>query len=292
MQSPKRFICSKCGKELANRHNLSRHKQSCKSCIHNVPERSPTYNLPTQPPPFPTFVAATAVKDDSSCENRTKNPKILALLDEIFNDGDLKNHVPPHEIHQEFSIIPPTTTSPLSKKNSVPPSTPTLLPKKMLFSPPKQQMLPKPSAEVIAAVLPSMSNILPTTTSSLRTKGDIVGYSDDEGSEQEYSSFESSSDEQPMSSKSDSSDDNMEVVEEFILPDTIEGIRDRFNELYVGFVRKGKHENRTELEFLLDELLRHGAIEPSEYTQLNTGLTVKEDLTIDKQEKEETEENK
>ena len=97
----KSFICSKCGKELANRHSLSRHKKSCKSGIRNVPERSPTYNLPTQPPPFPTFVAAAAVKDDSSCENRPKNPKILALLDEIVNDNP-KSHVPPHEIHHVF----------------------------------------------------------------------------------------------------------------------------------------------------------------------------------------------
>ena len=79
-------------------------------------------------------------------------------------------------------------------------------------------------------------------------------------------------------------------VEEFILPDTVEGIRDRFNELYVGFVRKGKHENRNELEFLLDELLRQGALDPSEYTQLNTRLTEEEDLTTDKEEKEEEEE--
>ena len=40
-------------------------------------------------------------------------------------------------------------------------------------------MLPKP-AEVIAAVLPSMPNILPTTTCSPTPKGDIVGYSNDE----------------------------------------------------------------------------------------------------------------
>ena len=79
-------------------------------------------------------------------------------------------------------------------------------------------------------------------------------------------------------------------VEEFILPDTVEGIRDRFNELYVGFVRKKKHENRNELEFLLDELLRQGAIDPSEYTQLNTRLTEEEDLTTDKEEEEEEEE--
>ena len=120
-----------------------------------------------------------------------------------------------------------------------------------------------------------------------------MGYSNDESSDEEDSSGESS--EESMTSKSDSSDDNENVdmeVEEFILPDTIEGIRDRFNELYVGFVRKGKYENRTELEFLLDELLRQGAIDPTEYTQLNIGLTVKEDLTTDKEEKEETEEDK
>ena len=41
------------------------------------------------------------------------------------------------------------------------------------------------------------------------------------------------------------------------------------------------------MEFLLDELLRQGALDPSEYTQLNTRLTEEEDLTTDKEEKEE-----
>ena len=59
----------------------------------------------------------------------------------------------------------------------------------------------------------------------------------------------------------------------------------------VGFVRKKKHENRNELEFLLDELLRQGAIDPTEYTQLNIRLTEAEDLTTDKEEKEEEEED-
>ena len=152
-------------------------------------------------------------------------------------------------IHKRFSIAPPTTTSPSPKKDSTLPSTPPPSPKKMLLSPPKQ-ILPKPSAEFMATVFPSTPNILSKSKAPTRTKGDIMGYSNDESSEEDSSEFESSA------SKSDDDNDlNLRVVE-FILPDTIEGIRDRFNELYVGFVRKGKHENRNELEFLLDEMLR------------------------------------
>ena len=68
-----------------------------------------------------------------------------------------------------------------------------------------------------------------------------MGYCNDESSEEDSGEYESSA------SKSGNDNDLNLRVEEFILPDTIEGIRDRFNELYVGFVRKGKHENRNEL---------------------------------------------
>ena len=285
MYSLKRFLCSKCGKELANRHSLSRHKKSCQSALYNVPAASHTYNISTQP--LPTFAAAAAaVVKESSLEPRPKNPKIQALLDEIVND-DPRRNVPSQEIHKVFSIVPPSTTSPSPKKVSTPPSTPSPphSPKKMLLSPPKQT-LPKPSAEVIAAVFPSTLNILSKSMSPPRTKGDIMGYSSDESSEED--SRESG---ESITSKSGDGNENVDLeVEEFILPDTVEGIRDRFNELYVGFVRKKKHENRNELEFLLDELLRQGALDPSEYTQLNTRLTEEEDLTTDKEEKEEEEE--
>ena len=114
----------------------------------------------------------------------------------------------------------------------------------------------------------------------------IMGYSSDESSEEDSSESEES-----ITSKCGDDNENVDLeVEEFILPDTVEGIRDRFNELYVGLVRKGKQESRNELEFLLDELLRQGAIDATEYTQLNTRLTEEEDLTIDKEEKEEEEE--
>ena len=54
-------------------------------------------------------------------------------------------------------------------------------------------------------------------------------------------------------------------------------------------MRKGKHENQNELEFLLDELLRQGAVDPTEYTQLNTRLT-EEDTDNEEKEEEEDEE--
>ena len=112
-----------------------------------------------------------------------------------------------------------------------------------------------------------------------------MGYSSDESSEEDSSESEES-----LTSKSDDDNENVDLeVEEFILPDTVEGIRDRFNELYVGFVRKKKHENRNEVEFILYELLRQGDLDPTEYTQLNTRLTEAEDLTTDKEEKEEEE---
>ena len=165
--------------------------------------------------------------------------------------------------------------------------------------------LPPRSVEIVAEVFPQVA---PPITSAM-TKGDILGYSDethedndssddgaDVGDIMGYTHDKSSEDDSSDSEKSITSkrnDDNENVdleVEEFILPDTVERIRGRFNELYVGFVRMGKHENRNEFEFLLDELLRQGALDPTEYTQLNTRLTEEEDLTTDKEEKEEEDE--
>ena len=65
------------------------------------------------------------------------------------------------------------------------------------------------------------------------------------------------------------------------------GVRDRFNKLYVEFMRHNKHEHTNELVLLLDEMLRQGAITPTEYAQLNTSLTEAADLRTDEAEKEE-----
>ena len=203
MYSLKRFVCSKCGKELANRQSLSRHKKSCQSALYNVEATSPTYNISAQPPPPRTFVAA-AVKE-SSLEPSPKNPKIQALLDEIAND-DPRRNVPPQEIHKVFSTVPPSTTSPSPKKVSTPPTPPpSHSPKKMLLSPPKQT-LPKPSAEVIGAVFPSTLNILSKSMSLPRTKGDKMGYSSDERGEEDSNESEES-----ITSKSGDDNENVDL---------------------------------------------------------------------------------
>ena len=126
-----------------------------------------------------------------------------------------------------------------------------------------------------------------------RTKGVITGFSDGESDDDD----EQSTDEEMEGENEDDSDsigdikpksEDMEMeIEEFTLPDTIEGVRDRFNKLYVEFMRHNKYEHTNELMFLLDEMLRQGDITPTEYAQLNTSLTEAADLRTDEAEKEE-----
>ena len=172
-------------------------------------------------------------------------------------------------------------------------------------------MTPKPSAEVIAEVFPSVPvKKLPTTNYQLppphvvdeefpqavktkpRTKGVITGFSDGESDDDEQSTDKEMEGENEED-HSDSSDDvkpkgeDMEMkIEEFTLPDTIEGVRDRFNKLYVEFTRHNRHEHTNEPMYLLDEMLRQGAITPIEYTRLNTSLTEAADLRTEEAEKE------
>ena len=51
---------------------------------------------------------------------------------------------------------------------------------------------------------------------------------------------------------------------------TVDGLLERFRELFKEFIQEGKHEHRNELEFLLDELLRQEGIDRDQYKQLNT----------------------
>ena len=61
-----------------------------------------------------------------------------------------------------------------------------------------------------------------------------------------------------------------------MVPDTDEGLRDQFNQLFVEFTRDKKHKHRHELTVLLDEMLEHGTITPLEYNKLNSVIATPE----------------
>ena len=131
------YICTKCGKSLASLQSLWNHKQRCKDTGERKRSRntdglsekhddpafinstySRTYNVPPTQPSL-TFVAAADAVKESSVKHRPKNPKIQALLNEIFNDDDPDRNVTPQVIHKGFSIAPPpSTTTSLSLKPS------------------------------------------------------------------------------------------------------------------------------------------------------------------------------
>ena len=102
--------------------------------------------------------------------------------------------------------------------------------------------------------------ILPLVKSKPRTKGEIVGFSDDDS----IISDDSDSDESIDIS-------NIKPKVKF-LPATIEGLCERFRTLWTAFTRQGKYEHRNEIMFLLDEVLRQEAIIRDDYTKLNNIL--------------------
>ena len=101
MQSMNRFVCSKCGKELANRHNLSRHKKNCRSIPYNIAVRSPIIDV------SPTFDAVKRPVGDGAAKE-PNNPKIQALLDEIVNDD------------HDMDVSPTTVMKPAATSQAIP----------------------------------------------------------------------------------------------------------------------------------------------------------------------------
>ena len=97
------------------------------------------------------------------------------------------------------------------------------IPQNTYTFPSKKSILsPKPSAEVIAEVFPEKELVFVIFTQAVdskpRTKEDIIGFSDgDEDDEQSYTD------------------------------ESVEGLADRFNQLFKEFMRQGKHEHRNEL---------------------------------------------
>ena len=187
-------------------------------------------------------ISTLHVGDEKKSEST--NPKIKSLLDEIINDSSTDNTT--------------QQTIPALRKSLTPPVLPA-----------QKKILPSP--EVIAAIFPSSVKSLKR---KVRTKEDIMGYSDGESSEEGESSDEA---EEPDDS-STGSEESIDITDikppkVKFLPATVEGLRKRFKKLYNELMRGDKkHEHRNELVFILDELLRQKAISQGTYTQVNNLL--------------------
>ena len=83
----------------------------------------------------------------------------------------------------------------------------------------------------------------------------IIGSSDDDDAGEQ-----SSSEDTENEGDSDADEGNNEIV----IPDTDQGLRDQFNQLFVEFTKDKKHEDGHELTILLDEMLERGSISPLE----------------------------
>ena len=66
----------------------------------------------------------------------------------------------------------------------------------------------------------------------------------------------------------DGDDDDRESVEgteeKIVVPDTDEGLKDRFDHLFIKFTREKPYEHRHELTVLLNEMLDRGLVTPIE----------------------------
>ena len=95
-----------------------------------------------------------------------------------------------------------------------------------------------------------MANL--TTKSQPRAKYDVINSSDGEDDVDKQSSGEDTENEGDF--------DANEANNKIVVPDTDEGLRDQFNQLFVEFTRDKKHEHGHELTVLLDEMLERGYI--------------------------------
>ena len=68
------------------------------------------------------------------------------------------------------------------------------------------------------------------------------------------------------------------------IPETDEGLKERFNHLFIEFTRTKEHV--PELKVLLGEMLNRGLVTPEEYNNLNS-LTPKEETAEEKEEEDE-----
>ena len=250
----KKVQCSYCSKVMRS-DNLKNHVKIHDKTVNVQPlvtaEQSLVITGSKRPmsPDIPTFnddkICPIKIPVDAGSEKEPKNLKIQALLEEIVNDTPM--------VEALTTILPKKTLPIVSQKKVL-----SKLPQQViaeLF--PLKESAPR---KVVAELSPS---------SSARTKGDIMGYSDGESSEEESSD---DADESSTESEDYWYNRYKAIKSKISSCYRVEGLRWRFKKLFCKFIHDKKHKNRNEIVFILDELLRQEAISQETYTQVNNLL--------------------
>ena len=222
LQSSNQWHTCKSGKRLSSYRSLWRHRKTCRSST------GPTQQFDFNADKIPSL--------------GQKRPRAVEIP---------RFDVPPHKSGEssEFpknpkiqalleEIVNDNTKDPI-------PSTTQAIAKKALQSPvPTPRVFP-PSPTPLVPLVPSMS---PPPAAVMRINEDIVEYSD-----------ESDTDD------SDNTTDSIDITDiktpnVKLLPATVAGLWDRFNDLFCEFIHDKRRKHRNELVFLLDELKRQKGV--------------------------------
>ena len=229
-------LSRRCNNSFATRQSLWNYKQRCQS-DQLLTERKGSLAITSfdeERPAVEQDVPRKLLWDDCAglniaTDKTSKNPKIQVLIDEIVNDGSTEDHTTPPEKKSPVDVFgektlplpPPTMVGGVFREELLPKASPPEVVADIF----QEKVLPTPLSEVVAALF--QEEPASEIESPPRTKGDIIGYSED--------------------SESDESIDINPNVK--FLPATVEGLRKRFHELYTEFNREGNTNIETNLCF-------------------------------------------
>ena len=247
---PPTHHCERYNKGFASYRTLWKHKQMCQGQSH---VNYPVGHKRSADIPTESFERPNG----DGLPKRSKNPEIQTLLNEIINDAE-----------------------PEPSKASLPASRP-VFQKQPLSDPPVEDVFRMEdfTAKIVADAFPSTKIVdySDTDDEESHPKGDIMGYSNEDNGDDD-----------------DGDDDDREqdegTEERIVVPDTDQGLKDRFNHPLIKFTREKQYEHAHELTLLLDEMLDRGLVAPIEYNNLNSLIVISDKSSYEEEEEEEEDE--
>ena len=109
-------VCSGCGKKLASRPSLSRHRKNCRVSTRCQPVAGQKRSLPSSVTSYPEISVVHTTKN-SKVEAMKKNPRIQTLLEAVINDSS--DHVERYILFNELVVNISSYTTPSSKETII-----------------------------------------------------------------------------------------------------------------------------------------------------------------------------